>query len=159
MVREPGNLETGEQYVWPSCPLFDPSLNYSVLKEHSCKQVPGEPPRRWISDDYFDLIVWGEASHDPIGFQLCYDKPGRERALTWTAKGGFSHAAVDGGEACPTANRTPILVADGLFPDELVKRQFLWRSEEIDTQRRGLVLKRLDEYSASRATELPSGSH
>jgi hypothetical protein len=119
-----------------------------MLREQPCKQVPGEPQRRWISDDYFDLIVWGESSGSPVGFQLCYDKPGRERALTWLSKGGFSHAAVDGGDSNPNSNCTPILVAGGHFPGETVKRQFLWRSAEIDPAVRDMVLKKIDEYSA-----------
>lgn len=119
-----------------------------MLKEQPCKQVPGEPPRRWISDDYFDLIVWGESCSNPIGFQLCYDKPGTERALTWSSNGGFSHAAIDDGELSPNANCTPILVADGCFPFEMVTRQFMSRSTEIDPQVRDLVLKKIDEYAA-----------
>jgi len=118
-----------------------------MLREKSCKQMPGEPSRRWISDDYFDLIVWGESGDSPIGFQLCYDKPGRERALTWTSQGGFSHAAVDGGDSSPTANRTPILVADRRFPHETVRRQFLWRTSGIEPQLRDFVLKKIDEYA------------
>jgi hypothetical protein len=121
-----------------------------VLNEQPCRQIPGEPPRRWIYDDYFDLIVWGESGVGPLGFQLCYDKPGREHALTWTAKGGFSHAAIDGGEASPFSNSTPILVADGHFPAETVRRQFLWRSAEMDPQIRDMVLEKIEEFGSHR---------
>ena len=120
-----------------------------MLKEQPCKQVPGEPPRRWISDDYFDLIIWCESTGNSPGFQLCYDKPGRERALTWSCDRGFSHAAIDDGESNPNANCTPILVADGDFPAEMVAREFARRSAKIDQQIRGLVLKKIDEYAAS----------
>jgi hypothetical protein len=119
-----------------------------MLKEQPCKQIPGEPYRRWIADDYFDLIVWGGSGGKPFGFQLCYDKPGREHALTWTAKAGYSHAAIDGGDASPLSNCTPILVADGQFPVETVRRQFLWRSAEIDPLIRELVIEKIEEYSA-----------
>jgi hypothetical protein len=44
-----------------------------------------------MADDYFDLIVWYEPDGGVHGFQLCYDKPGRERALTWTLVDGFRH--------------------------------------------------------------------
>ena len=124
-----------------------------MLREQPCRQVPGEPSRRWISDDYFDLIVWGESRDRPIGFQLCYDKPGRERALTWTSKAGFSHATVDGGDSSPNANCTPILVADGCFPDTTVRREFLWRSSGIEPRLRDLVLKKIDEYAVINHSE------
>jgi hypothetical protein len=119
-----------------------------MLREHNCKQVPGEPPRRWISDDYFDLIVWGEPDGNLVGFQLCYDKPYREHALTWKRQGGFSHSGVNAGESGPFSNCTPILVAGGPFLAEKVTRQFLWRSAEIDPQIRDLVLKKIDEYAS-----------
>jgi hypothetical protein len=63
------------------------------------KPVAGDRDRRWIADEYFDLIVWYEDDQTIHGFQLCYDKPGRERALTWTRAGGFQHTAIDSGES------------------------------------------------------------
>ena len=65
------------------------------------RQVPGEGFRRWFTDSDFDLIVWyeGQDEDGPIaGFQLCYDKQGAERALTWRRATGFSHEKVDDGE-------------------------------------------------------------
>jgi len=118
-----------------------------MLKEQSCRSVSNEPHRRWISDDYFDLIVWIQPDSSFLGFQLCYDKTGKERALTWTPKGGFTHQAVDSGETNPNANLTPILIADGHFPAEIVKREFLSRSAEIDPQIRDLVLAKINEHS------------
>jgi hypothetical protein len=44
------------------------------------RQIPGEGFRRWFSDGDFDLIVW-YAGGEIAGFQLCYDKGRRERAL------------------------------------------------------------------------------
>jgi hypothetical protein len=119
-----------------------------MLQEQPCRQVAGEPPRRWIFDDYFDLIVWDGSGGNPMGFQLCYDKPGHECALTWTRDGGFSHAAIDSGESSPNANRTPVLVAGGTFPRGAVLSQFLRRSAEMDPQIRDLVLQKIDEYSS-----------
>jgi hypothetical protein len=119
-----------------------------MLKENPCKQIPGEPPRRWISDDYFDLIVWGESPENPVGFQLCYGKPHAEHAFTWLSDRGFSHTAIDDGESSPFSNCTPILVADGNFPAETIKRKFLWRSADIDPQVRELVLQKIEEYAS-----------
>jgi hypothetical protein len=118
-----------------------------MLIEKPCRQILDEPPRRWIYDDYFDLIVWGETADTVVGFQLCYDKQSRERALTWKRDKGCSHMAVHGGESSPFGNCTPILVPDGEFPAEAVTRQFLRRSAGIDSWIRNLVLEKIAEYS------------
>jgi len=102
--------------------------------------------RRWITDEYFDLIVWYEPGDQIHGFQLCYDKAGRERALTWTRKRGFLHTAIDTGESEPTANSTPILVADGAFPFETVRDEFIARSSLLPSDIREFVLMRIKDY-------------
>ena len=53
----------------------------------NCPQVPGERPRRWFESEGMDLIVWLSADGRPVGFQLCYDKGRRERALTFAPEG------------------------------------------------------------------------
>ena len=88
------------------------------------RQIPGEPRRRWFADDYFDLIVWFNKKGESIGFQLCYDLPGEERALTWHKNTGFSHRRVDDGERQRPYKATPILVADGSFDDAAVSELF-----------------------------------
>jgi hypothetical protein len=94
-----------------------------MLKEvPSVRQIEGEGRRRWFTDEYFDLIVWYDRGRIQ-GFQLCYDKGGRERALTWRGE-GFTHHAVDTGEDDRRGFKaTPILVADGLLDrDDLAER-------------------------------------
>ncbi|MES2923835.1 MAG: hypothetical protein V4819_19935 [Verrucomicrobiota bacterium] len=108
--------------------------------------------RRWFSDEYFDLIVWYESEDQIHGFQLCYDKTGRERALTWSRGRGFQHTAVDSGESMPTANRTPVLVADGAFPFEQVRREFTTRSSLLAAEIRELVLVHVRDYENSLCT-------
>lgn len=103
-----------------------------------------------MSDEYFDLIVWYDSEEQIHGFQLSYDKPGRERALTWTRKSGFLHTAIDSGESNPTANRTPILVADGACPIEQVRSEFMTRSALLPTEIRELVLARINDYESRR---------
>ena len=39
----------------------------------NCRQVRGEPRRRWFGSEQMDLIVWCDDTGAPIGFQLCYD--------------------------------------------------------------------------------------
>ncbi len=108
--------------------------------------VPGDLPRKWISDDFFDLILWYQ--HDAItGFQLCYDKSGDERALTWYSNGQFTHHRIDGGEDKPTVNRSPVLVPDGVFPKEKILKEFNARSCSLAPEIRDFVLGKLHQYS------------
>ena len=117
-----------------------------MLQFKPIRSVKGDSDRRWLSDEYFDLIVWYDSMRRIQGFQLCYDKLGRERAFTWKARCGYSHAAIDGGELKPTANRTPILVPDVSFPLEEVRCEFLARSLLLPFNIRDLVSVKLADY-------------
>lgn len=118
-----------------------------MLDEAPKKAVRGDYDRKWISDDYFDLIVW-YTPHDTIhGFQLCYDKPRSERALTWLSDKGFSHREVDSGEETAEANRTPVLVPDGSFPAEKVLSEFGRRSRALPVELRQLVAEKISEFA------------
>lgn len=118
-----------------------------MLRPEPIRQIDRDFDRRWMSDEYFDLIVWYAPGGQIHGFQLCYDKRGKERALTWTP-GGFLHTAIDSGDTDPLANRTPILVEDGNFPAEEVRVEFYARSLLLPADLRALVLERLDAYIA-----------
>jgi hypothetical protein len=111
------------------------------------RQIPGEGPRRWFSDQYFDLIVWYEKNGSVLGFQLCYDKFEKERALTWRRGRGFSHEKVDDGEGSPGEPKsTPILLPDGLFDAGVIIARFRKESAEIDPEISRLVVKTLETY-------------
>lgn len=70
--------------------------------------------------------MWYADDGSIFGFQLCYDKQGSERALTWLPQSGFSHNRVDDGEGpALTYKRTPMLVADGVFDLSAVSLRFL----------------------------------
>ena len=117
-----------------------------MLEEAPKRTVAGDYDRKWISDDYFDLIVW-YTPHDSIhGFQLCYDKPHWERALTWLSDRGFSHMEVDSGEDDPRANRTPVLVPDGSFPAETVLAEFARRSSALPVDLQKLVTEKISDF-------------
>ena len=87
-----------------------------------------------------DLIVWYDAAGAAVGFQLCYEVPGQsERALTWRAQKGFSHARVDGAK-----NRlAPILVQDGEVPWEWLQAEFTAGADQLEPAVRDLVLGNL----------------
>jgi hypothetical protein len=78
-------------------------------EQRNVRQVPGDHFRRWFSDENLEIVVWYDEAGAIFGFQVCYDPRDQPRALTWTRKRGFSHAAIDSGEDKPTSNRTPTL--------------------------------------------------
>ncbi|MBN2713727.1 MAG: hypothetical protein JXR97_15015 [Planctomycetes bacterium] len=104
--------------------------------------------RRWFDDDYMDLIVWYNFCKVVTGFQLCYDKGGYERALTWIEGKGFSHNRIDDGESGIGWKATPVLLPDGEMDKGEVKREFDNRSGELDMDVRLLVRDKLNEYCA-----------
>ncbi len=127
-----------------------------MLREFKAvKQHDGEPLRRWFEDDFFDLIVWytdGDGSVDNcnrniFGFQLCYDKNGRERAVTWLETTGYSHEIIDSGQTSAWDVRSPVLSGAAMFPREDVLECFAERSAEMETDIARYVLQKLADYS------------
>ena len=110
------------------------------------KPVRGDYDRRLLSDDFFDLIIWYRSDDTIHGFQLCYDKPCWERALTWVSDRGFSHMEVDSGEHVYPPNQTPILHPDGAFPADRVLHEFARRGSELPVQVRQLVTDKISEF-------------
>jgi hypothetical protein len=119
-----------------------------VLREtRNVRQIPGESPRRWFSDDFFDLIVWYSPRSDIEGFQLCYQKGRDEKALTWFKDAGFSHNRIDNGEGRPGRHKmTPILTPDGLFDKDHILGLFRKESTEIDFTIASFVSEKMMEY-------------
>ena len=108
------------------------------------RQIHDERPRRWFSDASMDLIVWFNPDNDIASFQLCYDKPFAEHALTWRKESGFLHNRVDDGEAKPGSPKgTPILVPDGEFNLNAIADKFMELAREIDTTITDFVVQKL----------------
>jgi hypothetical protein len=128
-----------------------------MLQNAPIKPREGDFARRWISDDYFDLIVWYEPDERLHGFQLCYDKEGDERAVTWIRGRPIQHNRIDTGDDLPTENRAPVLVAGGTFPADLVRTEFAQRSACLSPFLRRLVLTKLAQFASRspRATSSP----
>jgi len=110
------------------------------------RQIEGEGFRRWFADEYFDLIVWYAEDGSLIGFQLCYDKLGRERALTWTREHGFRHNRIDSGEIPGRAKMTPVVIADGTFNRESVAELFREAGRQIDPALAQFVYETLQRF-------------
>jgi len=113
------------------------------------RQIPGEGFRRWFTDEYFDLIVWYEDADSPgtlKGFQLCYDKNGRERALTWTRDHGFQHNRIDSGEIPGHSKMSPVILADGEFRGDAVAELFRREAAGIDQTLASFVYSKVRAY-------------
>jgi hypothetical protein len=131
-------------------------MEAQVLVEYrNVRQIRGEGHRRWFSDDYFDLIVWYDSQRHGrshiTGFQLCYDRGGYERALTWMRDRGYSHEKVDTGEHMGSGGSggmkaTPILVTDGVFDSRDVAEKFREAAKGMDPDIADLVLDKLAGY-------------
>ena len=122
------------------------------------RQFEGEPKRRWFSDSDLDLIVWLEpgasyssAAYQPadriIGFQLCYDKDGTERAVTWHEASGYTHSRVDTGETGSKSKRTPVLVGKSDFEPLKVAELFRQRSAQIEQRIAQFVYEKIAQFS------------
>ena len=111
------------------------------------REAPGEGLRRWFTSSEMDLIIWCDDLGTPVSFQLCYDKPGAERALTWKPDLGFLHTAVDDGEIVDGKHKaTPILVADGHFDANRITERFAQASVDLPNAITVFVRERLRRY-------------
>jgi len=111
------------------------------------RQIPGEPPRRWFADEFFDLIVWLETDGSVNGFQLCYDREFHPRALTWTKTAGYSHNAIDDGDISTGSHKSsPVLVSDGLFNTKSVYDRFEQAAGLLPEEIRKIVSEKIKEF-------------
>jgi hypothetical protein len=119
-----------------------------IVESTKVRQIKGEPRRRWFADDYFDLIVWLNESNEIIGFHLCYDKSGSERALSWFKETGYNHHLVDDGEHTIDIIRkaTPILVSNGHFDHKQIASLFKEQSMKIEEKISQFVYEKISQF-------------
>ena len=119
-----------------------------MIKElKNVRQITGEPRRRWFEDEYFDLIIWLDKDDSVWGFQLCYDREKKPRALTWTKAHGHKHTGIDDGEhVWGTSKVSPVLVADGAFDAPSVAKRFEKAAAEMPHALASFVLAKVKEY-------------
>jgi hypothetical protein len=119
-----------------------------MLKEaKNIRQVPGDPPRRWFDDEYFDLIVWLEKDGSVWGFQLCYDRGYAPRAMTWTKEKGYTHSGIDDGEGNGGAHKeSPILVQDGLFDPRGIGAKLAAAAGELPPEMLAFILLKIKDF-------------
>lgn len=111
---------------------------------HNIRQNEGESKRRWFTDDFFDLLIWLDKRNEITGFQLCYDKSGDQRALTWHRESGYTHNRVDEGESKPGKPKSiPMLVLDGRFENEEIASIFKKKSTNIEKSISEFIYKKI----------------
>ncbi len=113
------------------------------------RQDKGELSRRWFTSTYFDLFVRYDESHAIAGFDLCYDKPGRERVLVCREDGSIFHQCVDDGESEPLKPKmTPLYRPDGQFNTAQVKARLLQEAATLDPEVRDYIVHKLTEMES-----------
>ena len=117
-----------------------------LTEVRNVRQIRGEGTRRWFTDPYFDLIVWFADGGSLLGFQLCYDKQGRERVFTWRKDHGCQHECIDAGDAPGQSRMSPVIVAEDSLPVDRVAELFLKESAHIDPEIACMVHGRVSSY-------------
>ena len=119
-----------------------------MLKEdNNVRQEKGESKRRWFFDDTLDLIVWFSRENAILGFQLCYNKPNDEHAITWHDKYGYAHNKIDDGENKPGKHKeSPILIEAGHFDKHEVLQIFMENCMPIEDRVVKYVTEKIKNY-------------
>ncbi len=111
------------------------------------RQIQGDPPRRWFSDAFFDLIIWFDTDGSIWGFQLCYDRESSPRALTWTKAKGYAHSGIDDGEGSGRMHKSsPILVRDGLFDFKAASEKLAAAAGDLPREILLFVLEKINKF-------------
>lgn len=107
-----------------------------------------EPNRlkRWFQDDYFDVFSWQAPNGEIVAFQLCYDRKGSERVISWDHRHGFEHSQIDDGEDSPQRNMTPVFSNCIMFSENTVIKTFEHASRQIDTQVSQFIVQQLRHF-------------
>ena len=134
-------------------PIYDSNpLLSAMLHLEPIRQKTGDYPKRWMSDDYFDLILWyrDDRGLSLEGFQLTYRKyTADESALLWTRGGGYFHARVDTGDDDALANRTPILTdEEPKLPKGEILREFAVRAKDLPREIESWITIKVREYTS-----------
>jgi hypothetical protein len=113
------------------------------------KQYPGQFFRRWFSDEMLDLFVWYDTDGRIAGFQLCFDKDGRERALTYSDENGYTLNEVEADGSAWDMSSPVLAVPDTEFPRVRLLAQLGERGELLDTHLREYLSEKLEACGAA----------
>ena len=104
-----------------------------MLRElKNIRQIDGERQRRWFADDEMDLILWFSPEKRLDGFEICYDKLGGTRTITWK-----NIRTRDG-------TMKSVLMAENAFERKRIKDMLAERSGNLEQNLRQFILDRLE---------------
>jgi len=109
-------------------------------------QKRGEPKKRWFSNSNMDLFVWFNDDDEIISYQLTYNKPNDEKALTWSEEHGFSHLGVDDGARPGKHPASPLLVEDGVFKPSEIISMLKENSGELEPSIENFIVSGIEEH-------------
>jgi len=118
-----------------------------MLTDHPIREVPGDLPRKWLSDDSIELVVWFSENDQIFGFQIHYDLHDQLKAFRFTRDSGFSHHLIDSGEDDPAVNCSPILSESTPVNISQVESLFRSHSKELPSDIRNFILDRILEFT------------
>ena len=107
--------------------------------------------RRWFHDEFFDLYTWETYDGALQGFQLCYAKQGKERALRWSPENGYRHEGVDAPEDKPGRAMSALFVVDGVFDPNMIGNKFEHAALGLPPRVKDFVLEKIRGYKAEAA--------
>ncbi|MCP4431821.1 MAG: hypothetical protein GY806_12645 [Gammaproteobacteria bacterium] len=114
------------------------------IKEASQKK--GEPKRRWFTSLSMDLFVWLNDEDEIISYQLTYNKPHKEKALTWSKEKGFAHLGVDDGTRSGKHPGSPLLVKDGVIKPDKIISMLRKDSGELKSWIKNFIVSGIEEH-------------
>lgn len=108
------------------------------------KPAEVEAGLRWYSDESHDLYVWSDKAGMISRFQFTYNKgTGREEVIEWRGGEMVGHALIDPGEDLSIHKKTPIIVANGVWDEAAVSREFERAAHGIEQSVYKYILRRL----------------
>jgi hypothetical protein len=117
------------------------------------RQNRGEDRRRWFTDQYWDLYIWSDDRNRITGFQLCYDKTGREHAFNWFNGKGYSHTKVNFDREVSfrgESKMSSVLIRDGIFDKQAILAKFKTDSINLDQDVVRFVCAMITKYKPHR---------
>jgi hypothetical protein len=93
-----------------------------------------------------DLFVWIDESGEVISYQLSYDKPHAEKALSWSVERGLSHDDVDDGSRPGRHPGSPLLVADGEFAARRVLALFQANADQLENDLQAFIVSGISRH-------------
>ena len=109
-------------------------------------QKPGESTRRWFSSPGMDLFVWVNENGAIASYQLTYDKPHAEKALTWKEDEGFLHFDVDDGSRPGRHPGSPLLKRDGKINPFKVIALLQKNSGDLQPYLKQFIISSIENY-------------